>query len=994
MNSSFLSLIKIHRRKSALLAALVLYTALGFLFVPWLAQRQISGLLQSRLGLQTEIESLYFNPFSFYAEIDGLSLADGEGNALLSVSHFHIDLQPSRLLLLKIQIADAAFSGVTLKLDRYSDGSTTPSVLAARWQESSAPASSEPTTSTEETSLPAAEVLSLTLSDIELQLNDEVPVTAFSTKFTLDSFTLTNFSTLENTSGQYSLAAQFENGAPLAIDGILSVIPLSSSGAVSVSQFPLPMLTRYLQDSLPLSLSEGEFGQTFDYAVDLSSAEPQVSISNVSSSLQNIMALEKQTNTEFFSLRAFNLRGGEVSIPENTVAFSALTVDGVEVTTDINENGEINFNRMLDQFSTSPSADLEPAPSAVSDEAATPWQVSLAQLALSDLNLVVNDGSLAIPFRMSAQINGTAESISNLSAAAIPYNLSVSVDSGGTLNSTGQIIAIPNFALESDIELNELSLPLVQPYLNELAYVVLQEGTLTLNTSVILNDNEPFAARGGLSLNSLKLRDTARNEDLVNLDSLSIDDFAYSAATNGVEVSEVNIDALYARVVINEDGSTNIGRIIKPAELSSAEEQAIETVPASDSGNSGNAPMSITFGSIRVNNSAANFTDRDLPIVFNANIQGLGGTAEGLASNSQEPAVLALEGQVDDFGLVQIDGSLNPFNPTRSSDINVRFTNIDMPAMTPYVIKFAGREISEGTVDLGLNYRIAENQLTANNQMVLKDLKLGERVESPDAMDLPLDLAIALLKDGNGVIDLEVPITGDVNDPEFDFGPAIRRALTNIITNIVAAPFRLLGNLVAGGDDSLESIRFLPGRSDIAPPEQQILRQLGEALTQRPQLLLEVPPTFTNEDRLALQTAKVNQQIELALEALADDDRLLTQRRRQVLESLYSQIPNAQALAEIEALFLPKPTAEPEQPVPEFDTVAYNAELRQRLIDAAPVSDSELNQLAINRAQAVASFMVESAGIPQQQLKIGEPEQSEVDEEGWLTMGFGLGPAN
>jgi len=383
--------------------------------------------------------------------------------------------------------------------------------------------------------------------------------------------------------------------------------------------------------------------------------------------------------------------------------------------------------------------------------------------------------------------------------------------------------------------------------------------------------------------------------------------------------------------------------------------------------------------------------------VFNADIQNLSGSVEGLSSNSLEPTALNLEGQVDEFGLVQISGLVNPFNFTESSEVDVRFTNIDMPAMTPYVIKFAGREIREGSVDLGLIYNFEQGQLNANNQMVLKNLRLGERVDHPDAMDLPLDLALALLKHGNGVIDLEVPITGDVNDPSFDFGPAIRRTLSNVLTNIVAAPFRLLGSLVgAGGDNSLESIRFLPGRSDIAPPEQQILTQLGEALAQRPQLMLEVPPLLAEEDTQALQASKVGQRIEAALEALSEDDRLLTERRRQVLETLYSAVPNAQALVEIQQLHQQQaPSASEDDPVQtQLDVVAYNAQLRQRLVQTETLSEQELNALASARANEVVTFMTETLGTSSSQIKTIDTARSDLDEDGWLTMEFGLGPAN
>lgn len=583
---------------------------------------------------------------------------------------------------------------------------------------------------------------------------------------------------------------------------------------------------------------------------------------------------------------------------------------------------------MLEQFtngnvSQTAAAPAEPAPNGA--QSSTPWQLDLATFTLNKLNLRLQDDSLEMPLQLAAAINGSANSISNRDGAEIPFNLTVNLESGGTLSNSGEVIGLPALALESSLQISQLNLAAIQPYLNEYASVALENGNINLNSSVTINPDEPFSARGEFSLNSLKVSDTVLREDLVTLAQMNIDEFAFSLAANALEISEIDVIDLYARVIVNQDGSTNIGRSVRQ---STADTPATVSETSVDESASDSNPFGITLGKVSINNASANFTDRNLPLTFDANIQQLNGTAEGVASTSQEAATLNLEGQVNEFGLVRIIGSLNPFNVIQNSEVDVRFTNIDMPPLTPYVIKFAGREISEGSIDLGLVYEIQEGQLNASNQMVLKDLKLGERVDQPGAMDLPLDLALALLKDGNGVIDLEVPVVGDINDPEFDFGPAIRRTLTNVLTNIVTAPFRLLGSLIGGGDSSLESIRFLPGRSDIAPPEQQILNQLGEALAQRPQLVLEVPPLTAPEDVLALKTTKVNRNIEIALEALVDEDILLTERRRQVLETLYSNTPNSQPLIEIQRLYQTQGQAQADHPAtPTAATATATGEL-------------------------------------------------------------------
>ncbi len=1003
MKSPLLILVKTHRKTSAAVALVATYAALGFLLVPWVAERQLGSVLESRLGLETSLESLYFNPFSFYLALEELRLTDPQEGELLSLSHSHLNFQPSRLLLLKLQVAELAIDGLKAKVDRYSDGSTTASVLATRWQESAEPredtSSVQPTEEASE--LPAAEVLSLTLNEIEIVLTDAVPVTPFSTRVTLHGFQLTDFSTLENTTGNYQLNAEFENNAPLLIDGTLSMVPLSTNGNISLQQFPLTMITRYAQDTLPLTLSSGDYGLALDYQVNLVGAVPEISISNLTTGIENLVALENGSNSAFFSIANMSVVGGRVELPQNTAGATEFALNDVDISALVNENGEVNFVRMLNQLTGSTEAAPSSSTATVtpSDDAdSTPWQIELTTLTVGNLSLRLQDDSLELPLQLAAVVNGSASDISNQDGVAMPFNVSIDIASGGTVNTSGQVTPFPALALVSSLTIDQLELPAIQPYLNEYASVLLENGSVNLDTSLAINTDDPFSARGGFAVNALKVTDMGLNEDLITFEQVAIDQFDFSLAANALEVSEMTLDDLYARVIINQDGSTNIGRSIKESTPQTTDvAPEIEAVEDESAGN----PFSITLGKMSFNNAAANFTDRNLPLIFDANIRKLNGSAEGLASNSQEAATLSLEGQVNEFGLVQINSSLNPFNVTQSSEIDVQFTNIEMPALTPYVIKFAGREISDGSIDLGLVYEIKDGQLEANNQMVLKDLKLGERVDQPGAMDLPLDLALALLKDGNGVIDLEVPIVGDVNDPEFDFGPAIRRTLTNVLTNIVAAPFRLLSGLIGGGETSLESIRFLPGRSDIAPPEQQILNQLAEALTQRPQLMLEVPPLLAEEDTLALKTTKVNQSIELALEALPDEDSLLTERRRIVLETLYSETSNPQPLIEIqqqnqlqrnESL---TPTTETTTPPPtELDVVAYSADLRQRLVQAQNVSESELRALATARANAVVAYMTDTAEIPEVQISISDAATSSLDDDGWLLMEFGLGPAN
>ena len=194
---------------------------------------------------------------------------------------------------------------------------------------------------------------------------------------------------------------------------------------------------------------------------------------------------------------------------------------------------------------------------------------------------------------------------------------------------------------------------------------------------------------------------------------------------------------------------------------------------------------------------------------------------------------------MDEYGQVNVEGSLSPLQLTTFSDVNVVFRNVAMSPLSPYSGTFAGRRIQSGKLNLDLEYKVEDRRLKSNNTIILDQFTLGERVESQKAVSLPLDLAIALLTDGEGKINASVPIEGDVDHPEFSVGHLVWQAIVNLITTAVTAPFKALGALV-GGEEGIDAILFRPGIDTIPPPEREKLAKVAEALTKRPMLALTV----------------------------------------------------------------------------------------------------------------------------------------------------------
>ena len=266
---------------------------------------------------------------------------------------------------------------------------------------------------------------------------------------------------------------------------------------------------------------------------------------------------------------------------------------------------------------------------------------------------------------------------------------------------------------------------------------------------------------------------------------------------------------------------------------------------------------------MRVQNAKLDFTDLSLRPQFGARIYELDGVVNGLSSSRQSRSQIELDGRVDEFGMARVRGELNPFAPANNTDFNVVFKNVDMVPTSPYTMKFAGYRIAEGKISLDLQYKVRDGQLQGENQIVIDRLTLGERVDSPDAFKLPLELAIAILKDSDGRIDLGLPVSGNLNDPQFSYGALIWKAIGNLLTRIVTAPFRAIGALLGVSGEKLEGIAFDAGSDKLLPPEREKLKQIAQLLAKRPQLKLSVPGHYSDEaDGAALRTRAVRQEID------------------------------------------------------------------------------------------------------------------------------------
>ncbi len=231
------------------------------------------------------------------------------------------------------------------------------------------------------------------------------------------------------------------------------------------------------------------------------------------------------------------------------------------------------------------------------------------------------------------------------------------------------------------------------------------------------------------------------------------------------------------------------------------------------------APWGFKLARLKVVDADVDFADESLPIPFKRSISALNGNIGIFDIASRSPTRIKLEGQVGEYGQLNVSGAVRALDPTQNTDITAQFVNVEMPGASPYVIRFAGHKVASGKLDLNLHYVLRDGILDGDHKIVLRDFALGEKVPSPDALDLPYGLAISLLKDSSGNIDIDLPVEGDVNDPTFRIGGVIMKALdqSDHVGRNGAVPFaRALGRLRRFGGLRPDLLHGRPRRSGAA----------------------------------------------------------------------------------------------------------------------------------------------------------------------------------
>jgi hypothetical protein len=616
---------------------------------------------------------------------------------------------------------------------------------------------------------------------------------------------------------------------------------------------------------------------------------------------------------------------------------------------------------------TVPGQDPEaPAPGLAGD-----WSVTLASLALREIGLGFEDRTLDEPAMQQLRIETLAAADIDL-AAESRFSLQgrLLLNDGGIVEIEGSAGVAP-VAADIRLDIADIALAPANPYLQRALRSAITEGVL--GGKLRLNYGAAGAAdpvlTGELTVSDFAARDLVRDQPWLRWQALAVEELELTLAPDRLQIGRVLLDAPWLDAMVHEDASTSIGHMLVAAE---AEAGAGAGAEAADGPPEVAEPQPVPTGSLAVaidqfaiQNGELEFQDLSLPLPFATRVHDLAGVLHDYSNRREARMRATLEGAIDRYGEARIVAEFLPAAPRTFTEFTLAFDNVDIASVTPYSAKFAGYAIESGRLDLDLEYRIEEQLLRGENRVLIRELQLGERVEVPGAANLPLRLAVALLKDSRGNVKLDLPVRGDLGNPQVSVGGLIWKALSNVITRVATAPFAALGRLVGAQGADLERIGFDPGAAELRPSQRQVADKLARALAERPEIGLAFGGCAAQaDDGRALRAARLAAALAERRDALpAEDDAAAV---NPALRQLFVETFSEAAWTELEMAHAEAPTALAEA-------------ARERLLAAQPLAGGELTQLALARRQAVLDYLAET-GVEPQRLQAVQPGEADSDD--------------
>ncbi|WP_093634412.1 DUF748 domain-containing protein [Paraburkholderia aspalathi] len=820
------------------------------------------------------------------------------------------------------------------------------------------------------------------LNDGTVNVHDEAasrPVDAGLQKLAV---TLTDFSTLATAPAHYTLNTDFKDGGgSLGVAGAFGLVAKTASAKVDLKSLKLPLLQPYLDTATAAQVVDGALSANANVGANWSKSPVAVMVTDTQLNLQSLKLAARGSKEPVVSLAQ-----GQVTVKQVDVAGRTADITGVD-TTGLVVNAQRLKDGSIDLAALAGPHQAEQQRTAIhavkKAEAAGPaWHYKIGELNLKDATANFTDNTTPNPVKLSVTpLQLKVQQISDDLSKPLPVDLQATLNKKGTLGVKGNVTATP-LKVAVKVNANRLDAAAFEPYFGSKLNALIASALLNANGDLALSQAKALKAtyRGDVALVDVRMIDKATSDPFAGWSSLALTNLKADYDEHGtvVDAGRVTFTKFYGRVLLDAQGKLNLKDVVahesgaaqsltrdksgghEPVPLTpqaaSAPELASAPVPASSAtpatvtaATPPQSPVKLHFGQLVLQQGRVTYTDNFIKPNFTANLVSIQGTVGAFGTQSTTPAPVDIAAKLAANGPLSIRGTVNPLIAKPALDLTASAHDIELTNLTPYSAKYAGYPITKGKLNVDLHYKLDNDQLNANNHIFIDQLTFGDHVENDTATKLPVRLAISLLKNSRGEIDVNLPVSGSLSNPEFSIGGLIWHAVLNLLQKAVTAPFSLIANAFGGGGEELGYVEFEPGSAQLSDAADKKLDTIVKALADKSSIRIDligrVDPAI---DGPGLRAQYVDRQV-----------------KQQKIKDV---VGNG------ESVDLSTVTVDPKE-YDKYLTKAYKAadfkkprnfvgltkslpddDMKAAMAANAPIDDASLRQLAQQRAQAVQQY--------------------------------------
>jgi hypothetical protein len=761
-------------------------------------------------------------------------------------------------------------------------------------------------------------------------------------------------------------------GGTFRQQGTLRLTPLAASGKLSLEGIEPGRFAPYYAGLVAFAVASGTLRLGANYEVEQQAARTSVRLGDAFVGLADLALRRRGDRDDFFRLPALDVRGGKIDLGARSVSVAEIATRGGRIRAARDRQGIVDLTTLVPPGPPAPpgTAPPKPASAAAPSESDPAWTVAVARFDLERWGARFEDRAVSPAAVIT--IDPIALHVTDLSTAPgakLGLDLRLGVNKKGRLQITGSS-TLPPVSANLRFDLRALELVPLQPYFQDQVNLTVSDGTVTVKGQAALklppSGAPQVSVKADIDVDGIQTIDRDRHEPLLGWKSFHVGGLSFASPPTAVAIAAVSLTDLRSRLVLSADGGVNLAAAFappagpsapqaaktgdKPAKAGRAKAPAAAQPPAAAASE---PPMQLTIGQVTLQGGQITFTDQSIRPAYSAELSDLTARISGLSSAAVSTADVDIRAAINRSGSLVIAGKVNPLAKDVSLDMRVDVKDVELPPASPYTGKYAGYGISKGKLDLALGYKIAGRRLEATNKLVLDQFTFGDKVDSPDAVKLPVRLAVSLLKDRHGVIDVDLPIAGSLDDPEFKIGRAIIKVLGTLVVKAVTAPFSLLASAFGSGDE-LSRIDFAAGAATLDAVAQKRLATLAKALRERPGISFEIEGSADpqrDRDGLRrllyerkLKAKKLAALVEAGATAPAPDD---------------IKIEAAERPSLIEAAYKTEKFPKPKNALG-FEKGLPSAEMEKLMLANTRVESDELRALALSRATIVQSTLAKA----------------------------------